>query len=141
MYTGDMENMFKEGGFGGSLTSLGKVTTDIYRRTAHENLELISDNLSRLSDQFKKLSNIKKPEDLISLQKECLSEDITATIQTSQKLMHLFMQNMEDLTHLYSDMRDTAISATKSAARNAVKNAEKATEKAERHTNSTHSKA
>lgn len=129
MYRGDMEDLFKEGGFGGSLSSVGKATQEIYRRTAKENLEMISENLERLSDQVRRLSSVKKPEDLLTLQKECLSEDITATIQSTQRLMHLYMQNMEELTKVYSSVRDSAISATKSAAKSAVKHAEKAQEK------------
>lgn len=75
-----------------------KVASDVIRRTTQQNLDIIGENFSRLSDQFKRLSHVRKPEDLLALQKDLINEDITAAINTSQLIIHTAMENMEEIT-------------------------------------------
>jgi hypothetical protein len=126
MYTEGFEQWFKlNKNMTGPLNELGKTATDICRRSAQQNLEIIGENLNRFSDQMKRLSNVRKPEDLINLQRECLNEDISAVMENTQKLAHNAMENYEELSRIWGS---TAAKVTE----NAVEKAQKYTEKAEK---------
>lgn len=82
------------------LGDWNKASTEIWNRLTQQQLDVMSDNLLRLSHQLKRLSHVTKPEDFINLQKECLNEDITASIETMQKLIHSSTESMEEFTKL-----------------------------------------
>jgi uncharacterized protein with HEPN domain len=82
------------------VTEWNKATSELCQRMAQQNLELIGENFSRLSDQLKRFTNIRKPEDFLNLQKEVFNEDVTATIECMQKIIHTSMENMEEFTKL-----------------------------------------
>lgn len=111
------------------LSELSKTATEILRRTAQQNLELMSENCFRLSEQLKRLSHVKKPEELLNFQKDYVNENISATIENTQKIMQLCMENFEEFSKLCS-------SALRDPITQAVRTAEKATEK-ERHHHTT----
>ena len=108
--------------FSTPFTEFNKATTEISKRISEQNLEIIGDNFSRLSNQLKRFSNIKNPEDLINLQKDCVSENITACIETAQKMTHLTMENMEEIAELWSS---TAVKISEKTVEKAQKFAEK----------------
>lgn len=89
-----------------------KAATDIAQRMTQQQIEIVSENFSRLSDQMKRFSHIKRPEDVITLQKDCLNEDISAVIENSQKLVHMSMENMEELTKLCGTVRESVLTPT-----------------------------
>ena len=84
------------------IGNVSKAANEIFRRTAQQNLELLSENLSRWSAQLKRLSNVKKPEDFINFQKDSINENISASIENAQKVIQLTMENMEEFTKLFS---------------------------------------
>lgn len=103
MYTEGFEQLFKMNkSLSAPLSEWSKIATEIYRRTVEQNLEIMSENLSRLSEQAKRLSHVKKPDELFNLQKDCLTEDVNVAIEELQQIMHRSMENMEELTRLYS---------------------------------------
>lgn len=105
MYTEGFEQWFKMNkNMTGPLNEWNKTCTEMGRRIAQQNLEILGDNISRLSDRLKRLSSIRKPEDFFNLQKECLQEDMTAAIEGTQKLIHTTMQNMEEFTKLWGSV-------------------------------------
>src|SRR5260221_7149063 len=77
-----------------------KILGDIYKRTTEQNLEIMSENWARLSEQLKRLTTVRKPEDFINLQKECFNENVSATIDNMQRIVHVTMENMEEGSHL-----------------------------------------
>lgn len=101
MYTEGFDQWLKMSKYLSSpMGDWNKTFTEIVRRTTQQNLEIIGDNFARLSDQCKRLSHVRKPEDLINLQKDILSEDIAASINNTQTLVHTAMENMEEMTKL-----------------------------------------
>lgn len=106
---------------------LSKATTEVLKRITEQNLEIIGENYSRFSDQLRRLSSIRRPEDLINFQRDCLNENLTAAMKNTQKLMHLSLENFEELSRLYST------AATKITEK-AVEKAQKYAQKAEKET-------
>ena len=101
MYTEGFEQMFKMNkNMSQPLQEWNKNCTEMCRRIAQQNLDLISDNVTRLSDQLKRFTHAKKPEDFFNLQKDCMNEDMAATMETVQKVIHTSMENMEQLTKM-----------------------------------------
>lgn len=88
--------------FSTPYSGLSKAIADIYQRSIQQHMQLISENLSRTSEQFKRLSEVRKPEDLFELQKEYISENSTATVENMQKMLRTMTENVEELTELYS---------------------------------------
>jgi NDP-sugar pyrophosphorylase family protein len=126
MYTEGYDQWFK---LNKNLTApyneWNKVTNDIFKRIASQNLELIGESYSRFSDRLKRLSSIKKPEDFLILQKDILNEDLSLSLEYFQKIIHLYMENMEELAKLWGT---TAAKVTEKA----VEKAQKFGERAER---------
>lgn len=126
MYTEGFEQWFKANkNMSAPLAEMGKATTDICRRCAQQNMEMMSENYSRLTDQMKRLSSVRKPEDFFNLQREIINEDITAAMENLQKWTHNALENYEELSRLWST---TAAKVTETA----VDKAQKYTEKSER---------
>lgn len=84
----------------GPLAEWNKVSTDMMRKLAQQNMELIGENFSRMSDQLKRLSSAKRPEDFINVQRDCLNEDLSAAMESVHKMIHTTMENMEEFTRL-----------------------------------------
>jgi hypothetical protein len=89
------------------FTDLNKATTELCRLLAQENLEIIEENFSRWSDQVKRLSSVRKPEDLIHLQKECIHENVQASIGNIQKLVQISLKNFEEFSKIYGTTQAT----------------------------------
>jgi len=124
MYNEGFEQWFKlNKNFNAPINEWNKVTTDICKRIAAQNLEIIGESYSLFSERLKRLSNIKKPEDFINLQKDILNEDLTLTLEYLQKIIHLSMENMDELTKLWGT---TAAKVTEKAVEKAQKFAERA---------------
>src|SRR3990167_11536926 len=49
-----------------------------------KNFELANENVFRLSDQFKRLTEVKKPEELLHLQRDFINENMNACMQGMQ---------------------------------------------------------
>jgi hypothetical protein len=89
------------------LTEWNKATTELCQRAMQQNLELMGENFSRASNQLKRFTSVRKPEELLSLQKECFNEGLTTMLENTQKLIHTTMENLEQFTKLLgSTMRD-----------------------------------
>lgn len=107
MYTEGFEQWIKSTkDFGAPMGELNKATTDICKRMAEENLQLLNENFSLMSDQLKRLSSIKRPEDYLNVLRECINEDISASIENTQRLMHSTMEHMEECAKLWGSVRD-----------------------------------
>lgn len=119
MYIEGYEQWFKlNKNWSSPLTEWNKATTDICKRMATQNLEFISENYTRFSERLKRLSSIKKPEDLLNLQREMLNEDMTLALENMQKLIHISMENMDELAKLWGT---TAAKITEKAVEKAQK--------------------
>lgn len=105
------------------VSDLSKATTEIFKRITEQNLEIIGENYSRFSEQLRRLSTIRKPEDLLNFQRDCLNENWTAALKNSQRLMHLTLENFEELSRLYGA---SAVKVTEKAVDKAQKFARKA---------------
>ena len=109
MNTEGFERLFKMNkNFSGPLTDVGKLATQIYTHAAQQHMEIIGENIERFTEQLKRLSSIKSPEELLNEQKNCLNEDVTATIETVQKVIHTSMESMEELTKLCGTICESA---------------------------------
>lgn len=86
--------------FAEPMSEWHKVTTELCQRLTEQQLDIMGEHLSRMSNQLKRLTNVRKPEDFINLQKECLSEDVTAAIECMQKVIHTSMENMEEIANI-----------------------------------------
>jgi len=105
MYTEGFEQWMKANkNMGAPLNDLSRGIMDIYRRIAQQNVEIMTDNFELLTDQFKRLSSIRRPEDLLSLPKEIINEDVTASIQTMQKCIHSAIETIEECSKLFSSV-------------------------------------
>jgi hypothetical protein len=97
MYNDSFEQWLKANkNFTAPLGEWNKLSTDLLRRISQENIEMMSDNFSRWSDQLKRFGDVKKPEDLINVLRECINENITATMENSQQLLHSTVEHMEE---------------------------------------------
>ena len=80
------------------FSDFSRNTIELCRKTCEQNLNLLSDNFARVSDQLKRLSNVHKPEEFFNLQKDILTENITAGITTMQKIFKTSMDNVEEVS-------------------------------------------
>lgn len=126
MYHESFDQLFKVNkNLTAPVSEWNKTLNEIGKRIAEQNLEIIGDNFNRISSQLKRLSSVRKPEDLFNLQKDCLSENISASIDVAQKISHMAMENMEEIAKLWGT---TAAKITEKA----VEKAQKYTEKSEK---------
>jgi hypothetical protein len=95
------------------LTDWNKTFTGIYQRLTQHQLDLLGENFSRMSEQLKKFSNIKKPEDYLSFQKDMINEEITASIDNMHSLLRESMLQLEELMKLFSSFNETATHLSK----------------------------
>lgn len=101
MYTEGLEQLMKSSkNFSNPFIEWNHLTTELYKHVAEENLEIMGEHFSRLSDQLKRLSHTKKPEDFFNIMKDCINEDITATVENSQKILHSSIAQMEECMKL-----------------------------------------
>lgn len=68
------------------------------RSVAEEVFEIAGENLTRISNQMKRLTEVRKPEDFLNLQRECMEENIAAISKNTEKLMHLYAGRLEEWT-------------------------------------------
>lgn len=123
MYNEGLDNLLKMNKtFTAPLGEWNKAINDIGKRIADQNMEIIAENFTRVSNQLKRLSNVRKPEDFFNLQKDCLSENISAGIDLTQKVIHMTMENFEEISKLSGT---TAAKITERAVEKAQKFAEK----------------
>jgi hypothetical protein len=84
------------------LGDFGRAMTDICRRFAQQNAEMLSDNFELWTDQLKRLSSVRRPEDFLALQKDIINEDVSASIQCMQKCIHSTVEAIEECNKLFS---------------------------------------
>ena len=112
MYSESLDQWFKANkNFTNPFMEWNKLATEICRHVAEQNIELLGENVSRMSEQLKRISHVKRPDDLLNLQKEIITEDVAAVIENTQKVIHLALESMEQCTKLCGTMRDTTVSA------------------------------
>ena len=108
MYTDGFEQFLKMNkNATGPLNEWYKLMMDLYQHTAQQNLEILSENVSRFSDQLKRVANVHKPEELLNEQRNILSEDVNAAVETMQKVIHTNMESMEEMTKLCGTFCDS----------------------------------
>jgi hypothetical protein len=90
-----------------SLSSFNKITTETFRDLARQNLELIGENFNRFSDQMRRFSSIKRPEELIDFGRECINENISSNIETLQKILQMYLTNMESFSELAKETTES----------------------------------
>ncbi len=113
MYTENYEQWFKTSkSFATPLNEWNKTTQEMCQRFTQQQMSLISNQCSRFSEQMKRLTNVKKPEDFVQLQKECLHENIAASIENMQNILLMTMENLEELSKLCQIQRETMSSKT-----------------------------
>ncbi len=103
MYIEGFEQWFKVNkNVSAPISEWNRAVTEISSRVMRQNIELMGENFSRLSDQFKRFSSVRRPEELIALQKDCLNENVSASINGLQKMVQTTIDNLEDFTRLCS---------------------------------------
>lgn len=108
MYNDTFEQWLKMGkNLNYPLGDLSKATADICRTTTQEGLDMFNDNIALITDQMKRLSNIRKPEELVNLSRDCLTEDMHAIMGNLQKFMQLSARTVDDISRLSNQVRDT----------------------------------
>lgn len=93
------------------LGDLSKASTEMWRKTLAQNLEIMSDNLLLLSGQLQRFTTVKKPEDYFNVLKECVNEDINTTVENSQKLLHTTVENIEEYVKSCGSLQESTIKA------------------------------
>lgn len=127
MFTDSFEQWLKlNKQFTSPFTELTKSSTEMWQRFVGENLEITGENISRLSEQFRRLSTIKRPEDFINLQKECINENMTAALENMQKLVNASIENIDQLTKCCHTLHEPFMNAMQKTAEKSKKYAEKA---------------
>jgi hypothetical protein len=103
MVTEGFENYYKLGkNFLNPWNDIGKTVLDLCRRANQGTLEIAGDNLTRTAEQLKRLSSVKRPEEIINLQKECLNENISAWMSDFQKLLNLSLNSFEEINKTFN---------------------------------------
>ncbi len=105
------------------VQALGKASTDILRKSAERHLEIINDSCSIVADQLRRATNLRKPEDFVTFQKECTNEYLNAFSDNVQKIAHLNLENVEDLLKLYNSALAKATEKVSAAAEKATESA------------------
>lgn len=128
MFADNFEQLFKlNKNFNAPISEWMKLSNEMCQHMIEQNLEILSENYSRASNQLQRLTSIKRPEEFIHLQKDCFNENLTATLEEIQKIVRLSIENMEQITKMFSSFREpmnTVISKT-------AEKTKKYTEKAE----------
>lgn len=104
MFNESFEQWYKNKNFFTPTNEWSKQVTEgchLCQQMAQKNLELANENVLRLSDQFKRLTNIKKPEDFFNLQRDVINENMTACIQSMQTLLSTCAEGMDECMKLY----------------------------------------
>lgn len=111
MYTEGFEQWLKTANknFGAPIADMQKANTEIWRHLMSDHLEMVSDNLSRLSDQLKRLAHVKRPEDYLNVMRECINEDINASIENSQHLLHSTLEHFEHFARTYGSVQESTL--------------------------------
>jgi hypothetical protein len=81
-----------------SVNSFNQITTQTFRDLARQNLELIGENFNRFSDQMRRFSTIKRPEEFVDLGRECINENISASVETLQNILQMYLTNIDKLS-------------------------------------------
>lgn len=101
----------------GPVQALGKASTDMLRKSAERQLEIINDSCKVVADQLRRATHLRKPEDFVTFQKECSNEYLNAFSDNVQKMAHLGLENVEEMLKLYNAALSKATAkATESAA-------------------------
>ena len=96
-------------GLSNNLNELSKTATNVCRKLAEQQLELLSNNISLLSNHAKRLSSAKNPTDFLSIQKECLAENLETTVKNFQKVLNTSVESLEEITKACSSKQQTTI--------------------------------
>lgn len=103
MVTDGFEQYYKLGRtFLSPWNDVGKTVLEICRRANQGTLEIAEENLTRTADQLKRFNTVKRPEEFLNLQKECLNENITAWMGDIQKLINLSLGSFEEMNKSFT---------------------------------------
>jgi len=113
MYNESFEQFFKtNNNFMTPINQWNKAATELCQRITQQNMELFGENSTRISKQMKKLSSIKNPKDYFEVLRDCLNEDIAATVQNVNKLIHHTLETTEEFSELCGTMCESAMPKT-----------------------------
>ena len=98
-----------------------KPAAHLWQRLSQQQISLVGNQVARLSEQMKRFTQVKKPEDFLQLQKDCLHENVAAAIECMQSMLLFTVENMEEMTKSYHPMH-TQTTATSNASKNSEKN-------------------
>ena len=88
---------------------VSKTVLELCRRVNQGALEIAGDNLNRTAEQMKRFSSVKRPEELLTLQKECLTENLSAVMSDIQKWVTLSLGSFEEVSKNFSShLKDQA---------------------------------
>lgn len=102
MFTEQYEQWFKAMNKPQAMSEWTKLGTDIFQRSAAQQWRMVEENVTRITDQTKRFASVRKPEDFFNLQKECINENLTASINCVQTMMKSAMENVDAITKLCS---------------------------------------
>lgn len=123
MLNTNYDQLFRMGkNFNLPFNEWSKAAAAISQRVMAHNLGIIGEQCSLVSDQLNRLTTIKKPEELLNMQKEFLSENLSLGLKSAKETMALSLENVDELTKLWST---TAAKVTEQAVEKAKKYAEK----------------
>lgn len=117
MYAEGIEQLLKANkGFTAPLGEWNKVSADLGRRLLEQNLELLSDdleiiseNFSLLSDQLRRVSHVKKPDELMNVVRDCMNENINTSIENSQRLLRSTMEHFQEAVKACGIMQEESL--------------------------------
>lgn len=103
MITDGFEQYYKfSKNFLNPLNDVSKSVLDLCRRLNQGTLEIAGDNLNRTALQLKRMSSVKRPEELLNLQKDLLSENLSAWMSDIQKWNTLAKDCFEEMNKSFS---------------------------------------
>lgn len=120
MYTESMEQLLKANkNLSAPLSEWNKLTADTIRRILEENIELLSEdfqilseNFSLLSHQLDRISHVKKPDEYMSVVRECVNENINKSIENSQRLLRASMDHFQEAVKACGTIQETTLKTT-----------------------------
>lgn len=88
------KNLFKP------FSEWNKFSTELCYKTMQDQLEFLNDRLSHLSDHCKQLMHVKKPEEFFNLQKDCMQEELKASMHHIEKTIKHLVEELQTFSNL-----------------------------------------
>ena len=96
------------------MNDWNKATTQVCHRLAQEHLEYMGDTINRFSSNLNRLTQIKKPEDALNIQKNYLNENLMSAFEHIQKIFQISLSNAEEVSSLWQLKKNHPTKAEKS---------------------------